>query len=109
MPPDLAVEVFSPGNRPGEMHKKVSEYLEVGTLSVWVVYPETPERGHYRSDDDHLSFFARTPSSKTSPSFPDFVVRCPTSSFEAVAEPHFPSMNPSVLRRYRSTSRAGPG
>ena len=40
VPPDLAVEVVSPGNRPGEMLKKVSEYLEAGVSMVWVVYPQ---------------------------------------------------------------------
>jgi Uma2 family endonuclease len=39
VPPDLVVEVASPGNRPGEITKKVREYLAVGTLLVWVVYP----------------------------------------------------------------------
>jgi len=38
--PDLAVEVVSPGNRRGEVLQKVSEYLEAGTLLVWVVYPK---------------------------------------------------------------------
>jgi Uma2 family endonuclease len=39
VPPDLAVEVVSPSNRPGEIAKKVREYLAVGTPLVWVVDP----------------------------------------------------------------------
>lgn len=38
-PPDLAVEVVSPGNSASELHNKVTEYLDAGTLFVWVVYP----------------------------------------------------------------------
>jgi Uma2 family endonuclease len=38
--PDLAVEVLSPANRPGEMHAKVADYLAAGCPLVWVVdYP----------------------------------------------------------------------
>jgi Uma2 family endonuclease len=38
--PDLAVEVVSPGNSPGEMRAKVAEYLAAGARLVWVVDPE---------------------------------------------------------------------
>jgi len=51
VPPDLAVEVYSPGNRPGEIQKKISEYLGVGALPVWVVYPETRSVVIHRADD----------------------------------------------------------
>ena len=37
--PDLAVEVLSPDDRPGYVREKVAEWLEAGTLSVWVVDP----------------------------------------------------------------------
>lgn len=40
-PPDLAVEVVSPGDRAGDVHDKVIEYLEAGTRLVWVVYPSS--------------------------------------------------------------------
>ena len=36
-PPDLAVEVLSPDDRPGYVREKVAEWLEAGTLAVWVV------------------------------------------------------------------------
>jgi len=38
--PDLAVEVLSEGNRPGQMQKKIGQYLEGGTKIVWLVNPE---------------------------------------------------------------------
>jgi Uma2 family endonuclease len=39
IPPDLAVEVVSPGDTAEEIEIKVGEYLDAGTLAVWVVYP----------------------------------------------------------------------
>jgi Uma2 family endonuclease len=39
VPPDLAVEVYSPSNRRAEILTKVGEYLNAGVLMVWVVYP----------------------------------------------------------------------
>ena len=38
-PPDLAVEVLSPGDRKGKVEHKLSLWLEFGTRSVWVVNP----------------------------------------------------------------------
>jgi len=38
-PPDLAVEVLSPDDRPGYVREKVSEWLAAGTIAVWVVDP----------------------------------------------------------------------
>ena len=37
--PDLAVEVLSPDDRPRYVREKVAEWLEAGTLAVWVVDP----------------------------------------------------------------------
>jgi Uma2 family endonuclease len=39
-PPDLAIEVLSPSNRPAEMHAKVADYLAAGCPLVWVIDPE---------------------------------------------------------------------
>jgi len=39
--PDLAVEVISPGNLAGDIHKKVRELLKAGTTLIWIVYAET--------------------------------------------------------------------
>jgi Uma2 family endonuclease len=38
--PDLAVEVLSPGDRPGAVAAKVADYLAAGTLAVWILDPE---------------------------------------------------------------------
>jgi Uma2 family endonuclease len=43
IPPDLAVEVVSPGDTAEEVRNKVREYLNAGTGTVWVVYPSTRE------------------------------------------------------------------
>jgi Uma2 family endonuclease len=41
IPPDLAVEVVSPGDLSYEIEEKVSEYLGAGVPLVWVVHPPT--------------------------------------------------------------------
>jgi Uma2 family endonuclease len=38
--PQLAIEVFSPGNRPGLMQKKAALYLNTGASAVWIAYPK---------------------------------------------------------------------
>ena len=38
-PPDLAVEVLSPGDRRGQVERKLALWLETGTGSVWLVNP----------------------------------------------------------------------
>jgi len=38
-PPDLAVEVLSPGDRRGWVERKLTLWLETGTRSVWLVNP----------------------------------------------------------------------
>jgi Uma2 family endonuclease len=37
--PDLAVEVLSPDDRPGEVLAKVADWLDAGTRLVWIVDP----------------------------------------------------------------------
>ena len=39
--PDLAVEVISPGNKAGDIQRKVIQLLNAGTLLIWLVYPDT--------------------------------------------------------------------
>jgi Uma2 family endonuclease len=48
--PDLAVEVLSPGDRPGEVLAKVAEWLSAGARLVWVVDPERRLARVYRHD-----------------------------------------------------------
>ena len=38
-PPDLAIEVLSPGDRKSYVERKLGIYLETGTRSVWLVNP----------------------------------------------------------------------
>ena len=40
-PPDLAVEIQSPSQSPADLAKKVQQYLDAGTQSVWVVSPQS--------------------------------------------------------------------
>jgi Uma2 family endonuclease len=37
--PDLAVEVYSPNDRPGELRDKLTDYQTAGWDLVWVIYP----------------------------------------------------------------------
>ena len=38
-PPDLAIEVLSPGDRKSYVERKLAVYLETGTRSIWLVNP----------------------------------------------------------------------
>ena len=55
-PPDLAVEVFSPGDRPGKVNKKISQWLGFGTKQVWIVDPKHSTVTVYRSPSDTTIF-----------------------------------------------------
>jgi Uma2 family endonuclease len=79
VPPDLAVEVFSPGNRQAKMSKKVSEYLEAGTLLVWVIYPASRSVMIYRPGDEIPLTLAEDAILENLPELPGF--RCPVSDF----------------------------
>ena len=48
--PDLAVDVLSPDDRPGEVLQKVADWLNAGTLLVWVVDPRRRIGRAYRAD-----------------------------------------------------------
>jgi Uma2 family endonuclease len=49
--PDLAVEIVSPSERPGEVQSKVDDYLSAGTRMVWIVHPGTRSLTVYRAPD----------------------------------------------------------
>jgi Uma2 family endonuclease len=51
-PPNLAVEVISPGDTVGEVEEKVQMWLEAGTQLIWVVSPKLLTVTRYRSLDD---------------------------------------------------------
>ena len=48
--PDLAVELLSPGNRPGETLAKIGDWLKAGTRLVWIVDPIRRTARVYRAD-----------------------------------------------------------
>jgi Uma2 family endonuclease len=48
--PDLAVEVLSPDDRPGEVLSKVADWLRAGSVVVWVINPERRSARVYRAD-----------------------------------------------------------
>lgn len=50
MAPDLAVEVLSPGDRPGETLAKVADWLEAGVRLVWVIDAERRIARIYRQE-----------------------------------------------------------
>jgi Uma2 family endonuclease len=48
-PPDLAVEVVSPGDTLRELDEKVQGWLDAGAMLVWVVDPQRRSVGVYRA------------------------------------------------------------
>jgi Uma2 family endonuclease len=56
IPPDLAVEVLSPGDRRGKVNKKISRWLDSGTKQVWIVDPKHRTVTIYRSETDTTTF-----------------------------------------------------
>lgn len=85
VPPDLAVEVFSPGDRPGAILKKVSEYLLAGVRMVWVIYPKRRQVAVYRADDDEPIFYREGDILEGFPELPGF--RCPVADLFPPAPP----------------------
>ena len=55
-PPDLAVEVLSPGDRPGKVNKKISRWFSFGTKQVWIVDPKHSTVAVYRGPSDITTF-----------------------------------------------------
>ena len=41
--PDIAIEVFSPGNRGAQFLRKAAGYLDAGAAEVWLLYPDKSE------------------------------------------------------------------
>ncbi len=48
-PPDLAVEVLSPSERPADVHAKIGDYLAAGCRVVWVIDPSNRQVRVHRS------------------------------------------------------------
>jgi Uma2 family endonuclease len=79
IPPDLVAEVVSPGDRRGEILTKVGEYLEVGVLVVWVVYPKAKKVLLYRGDEHDPLSFEESATVENLPELPGF--RCAVADF----------------------------
>ena len=54
--PDLAVEVVSPYDRPGEVHEKALMWRSFGVPLVWVVEPKRRTVRVYRGDGSDVTF-----------------------------------------------------
>ncbi|MCE2513714.1 MAG: Uma2 family endonuclease [Acidobacteria bacterium] len=50
--PDLAVEVVSPWDRPGEIRARIDDYFSAGARLVWLVEPDTATVRVHRSATD---------------------------------------------------------
>jgi Uma2 family endonuclease len=77
VPPDLAVEVVSPGNRIGGIMKKVAEYLQAGVSLVWVVFPKRGQVLIFRAADDDAITLRKKDVIQNLPELPGF--RCSVS------------------------------
>ena len=53
-PPDLAIEVMSPGDRRSEVKEKIVEYLSLGVQEVWLVEPAPRRVTIHRSGEEPL-------------------------------------------------------
>ena len=49
--PDLAIEVLSPSNTPGEMGRKLRDYFTAGVRLVWYIDPRTRSATVYEAED----------------------------------------------------------
>lgn len=72
--PDVIVEVYSPGNRPGEIGAKISEYLLAGVPLVLLVYPKTKQVGVYRPDEPFPTVLEESDRLENLPELPGFQV-----------------------------------
>ena len=55
-PPDLAVEIYSPGYRPGKVSKRISRLFSYGTKQIWIVDLKHGTVSVYRSESDITTF-----------------------------------------------------
>lgn len=76
MAPDLAVEVLSPDDRPGEVLAKVADWLEAGSTIVWLVDPDRRTVRVYRADGTE-SVLSATDSLRCDELLPGFLLPLP--------------------------------
>jgi Uma2 family endonuclease len=79
VPPDLVVEVLSPGNRPGEMWRKITEYFDAGVSLVIVVEPRMRRVALYRPGELFPILLTEGDQLENVPELPGF--RCLVADF----------------------------
>jgi len=72
--PDLAVEVWSPDDRAGEVIRKVGDWLAAGSTSVWVVHPKKKLITAYR-DDQTIAIYQLGDTLANDPVLPKFKMK----------------------------------
>ncbi len=55
-PPDLAVEVLSPSDRPGKVKQRISRWFSLGVKQLWIVDLKHTKVTVYRSPSDATTF-----------------------------------------------------
>jgi Uma2 family endonuclease len=55
-PPDFAVEVLSPSDRPGKVNKRIALWFSFGIKQLWIVDPKNSTLIIYRSPVDATTF-----------------------------------------------------
>jgi Uma2 family endonuclease len=79
VPPDVAVEVVSPGNRNDWIMRKIAEYLRAGVSVVLVVFPQRHQVVIYRANDNETISLHENDVVENLPELPGF--RCTVSDF----------------------------
>lgn len=79
VPPDLVVEIISPGQRFGDMAAKAMDYLISGVLRVWVIDPRAQTITVFHPDAMAITYRGDTPL--TDPLFPGLTLT-PTQLFQ---------------------------
>lgn len=70
-PPDLAVEVLSPSDRPGDVASRIRDWVEAGTRQVWVVDPQARTLVVHQRTEEPIVFTeqASVPGDEIMPGF----------------------------------------
>jgi Uma2 family endonuclease len=79
VPPDVAVEVLSPRNRPADVREKVAEYLTVGVSVVMIVDPKNRTVAIHRLGGDPATVLGDADVLEGLAELPGFV--CPVARF----------------------------
>jgi len=77
--PNMVVEVYSPGNRRGEILEKLAQYLLAGIPLVWIVYPKSRTVAIHRSLDAPPDVLKEDAVIENLPELPGF--RCALADF----------------------------